>query len=343
MLKEGNILIVDDEETLRWVLNRRLSREGYRCDEAVDAEQALTKLTARPSELVMLDIEMPGKRGTELLPEIQARFPETSVVMASGLTDTRVIAQCIKNGAQDYLRKPFTFEEVLLSVSLALEKRRLELQIREYQKSLETNFNNRTPGLRSFFLDTIRTLVSTLESNDKYTAGHSQDVTEISLAIGQKLKMAPEELDDLYWGALLHDVGKIAVDPRILNKPGELTPEEYRHIMTHAIVGPNLVKPLVNDEVVSIISHHHDHYDGSGLNQNTAGGDIPLGARIVAAADAFDAMTSDRPYRAALSLKEAREEMKRCSGTQFDPFVVSTLLGIGGNEATLSNCGRAIF
>ncbi|MDD4858743.1 MAG: response regulator [Dehalococcoidales bacterium] len=323
MAKPGSILIVDDEETLRYVLNRKLSKSGYQCDEAGNAEQAIAKLVLKPSDLVVLDIEMPGKHGNELLPEIQTRFPETSVVMASGVTDTRVIAQCIKDGAQDYIRKPFTLDDVLLSVTLALEKHRLELQLRDYQKTHQYK-----QGLRSLFLGTIRTLVSTLEANDKYTAGHSQDVTEVALAIGQRLNMNSEELDDLYWGALLHDVGKVAIDPRILNKPGELTTEEYRHIMTHAMVGPHLVQPLVNDAVVSIISHHHDHYDGGGLNQLIARDDIPLGARIVAAADAFDAMTSDRPYRPAMSLPEAYIEMKRCSGTQFDPVVVNTLLGL---------------
>ncbi|MDD5126687.1 MAG: response regulator [Dehalococcoidales bacterium] len=323
----GKILIVDDEDTIRWVLNRKLSKVGYQCDEAENAEQAVGKLTACSTDLVVLDIEMPGKHGNELLPEIQSHFPETSVVMASGVTDTRVIAQCIKDGAQDYIRKPFTLEDVLLSVTLALEKRQLELQIREYLK-------NERPGLRGFFLETIRTLVNNLEANDKYTAGHSQDVTELSLAIGQRLNLAPEELEDLYWGALLHDVGKIAIDPRILNKPGELTPEEYRHIMTHAIVGPNLVQPLVNNSVVSIISHHHDHYDGGGFNQLIAKEDIPLGARIVSAADAFNAMTSDRPYRTAMSLPEACAEMQRCAGSQFDPRVVNTLMGINRRSNT---------
>ncbi len=148
------------------------------------------------------------------------------------------------------------------------------------------------------------------------------------MGIGKQLGLGSGELEDLLWGALLHDVGKIAVDPAILNKPGELTPGEYRHIMTHAIVGPSLVRPLVNDSVVNIISHHHDHYDGSGLDQTMVGKDIPLGARIVAVADAFDAMTSDRPYRAAMSRDEALTEMQRCRGTQFDPNVTDVLLQI---------------
>ena len=135
-------------------------------------------------------------------------------------------------------------------------------------------------------------------------------------------------MDDLRWAGLLHDVGKIAVDPNILNKPSELTSSEYRHIMTHAIIGPNLVKPFVNEKVVEIISHHHDHFDGGGLDQKIKGKEIPLGARIVALADAYQAMTSDRPYRKALSRLDAIEEIQWYSGTQFDPIIANMMINI---------------
>ena len=328
VIPKDRILIVDDEETIRWVLNRKLSKEGYHCDEAESAERAFTKLKVNPSELVVLDINMPGKLGTELLGDIRASFPETAVIMASGVTDTVVIAQCINKGAQDYICKPFSLDEVLLSVSRSLEKRRLEIQIREYQQNMKRNIKWQTTEIRKLFLGAIDNLVCTLEANDRYTAGHSREVTNIALSIGQQLGLSSDEIEVLHWGALLHDVGKIAVDSRILNKQDKLNPEEYRHIMTHAIVGPNLVRPLVNDRIVEIISHHHDHYDGSGLDQVATGEDIPLGARIVAVADAFNAMTSDRPYRAAMPKDEALEKMTMGSGTQFDPIAASALLKI---------------
>jgi len=181
------ILITDDEEILRYILQRKLSREGYLCDEAENAEQTLEKLSIIPTELVILDINMPGRSGTEVLPEIRTCFPETAVLMASGVTDNRVIAQCVRDGAQGYIPKPFSLDDVLLGVSMALEKRRLEIRVREYQKNSRQSAEELTKKLRKLFLGAIEILVFTLEAKDEYTAGHSQRVTKTSLAIGKEI------------------------------------------------------------------------------------------------------------------------------------------------------------
>ncbi|MFC1942633.1 HD domain-containing phosphohydrolase [Chloroflexota bacterium] len=327
-ISKERILLVDDEEAIRSILNRGLAMRGYLCDEAGDAEQALAKLEVHASDLVIMDINMPGRLGSEVLPDMTMRFPETAVIMASGVTDTNVIAKCIKDGAQDYINKPFRFEQVLQSINGALDRRRLELEIKSYFKDAGKKTRSQTTEPRKLFLGAIETLVNTLESGDRFTKGHSQEVAEIALTIGKNMELPAEQMDDLYWAALLHDVGKIAVDPDILNKPSELTSGEYRHIMNHAVVGPNLVKPFVNESVVEIISHHHDHYNGSGMNQAIMGVNIPLGARIVAVADAYQAMTSDRPYRSALSMMDALEELMSYSGSQFDPIIANILIKI---------------
>jgi putative two-component system response regulator len=331
-IPKESILLVDDEEAIRGILNKGLAMRGYSCDEAEDGEQAIEKLKEKHSDLVILDINMPGRQGNDVLPDIVERFPETSVIMASGVTDPRTVAECIKNGAQDYINKPFKFEQVLQSVNGTLDKRRVELEVQRYLQETGQKQETQPTEPRKFFLGAIETLVSTLENLDDYTKGHSQAVSELCLIVGKQLGLPPKELEDLRWAALLHDVGKIAVDPDILNKPTELTPSEYRHIMTHAIIGPKLVKPFVNDNVIKIISHHHDHYDGTGLEQSVRGKDIPLGARIVAVADAYQAMISDRPYRRAMSVQEAIDELLWYSGSQFDPIIANIIINIIQNR-----------
>jgi putative two-component system response regulator len=222
--EKESILLVDDEEGIRGILNKGLAMRGYICDEAEDGEQAMAKLREKPSDLVILDINMPGRPGNELLPEIAATFPETAVIMASGINDTKVIAKCIKDGAQDYINKPFRFEQVLQSINGALDKRKVALDINRY---IQENGTNGQAEPRKLFLGTVESLVNTLESLDTYIKGHSQEVAELSRYIGKQLRLNAEELENLRWAALLHDVGKIAVDPNILNKPGELTPSEY--------------------------------------------------------------------------------------------------------------------
>jgi len=322
------LLIVDDEDAIRRLLRQKLSREGYHCEEANNAAQALKTLGSSPIAVVILDIKMPDKSGIELLPEIKSGYPDTAVIMATAVTEINVAIQCLKLGAEDYICKPFNMDEVAMAIQKALEKRRLKLEIRGYQQFLEDKVEEQTGEIRKIFLGSIEALVSALETKDKYTGGHSRRVTEIALALGKELGLSAQDMEDLRWGSLLHDVGKIAVNQVIQNKPDKLTLEEYEHIMTHSHIGADIVRPIVNGKIVEMIEHHHDHYNGEGLHQVIAGDDIPLGARIIAVADAFDAMISDRPYRSALPIKEAIDEVKRCAGTQFDPVVANAFLKI---------------
>jgi putative nucleotidyltransferase with HDIG domain len=326
MNHDQRILLVDDEAMIRRLLNVKLSKQGYHCEESGNATEALDKMTTYSADLIMLDMKMPGKSGMELLPELKVSYPDTAVIMATAVAEANLAIQCMRLGADDYITKPFNLDEVALNVEKTLEKRMLEHQIKEYQQQLQQKVEEQTGEIRRLFLGSIEALVVALEAKDKYTAGHSRRVTEIALAIGRELNFPEEDLENLRWGSLLHDVGKIAVDHFVQNKPGKLTLAEYEHIMIHAHVGAGIVKPVVNEKVVAIVEHHHDFYNGAGLHQVVAGDDIPLGARILTIADSFDAMTTDRPYRPALPLATARQEIKRCTGTQFDPVVTAAFL-----------------
>jgi len=321
-----NILIVDDERMIRRSLNRCLTINGFNCEEASSADEAMNHLKTSPADLVILDIMMPGTSGSDLLPQLKHSFPDTAFIMATAVVDPDTIVKCMKDGALDYITKPFDLNELVNNIKMVLEKRNLELDLKERWQVLEGKVAEQSKELQNLFIDAVESLISALEAKDKYTAGHSRRVTKIAVDVGQAIGLDNEELENLRWAALLHDIGKIGIDSSIQNKPGVLTPNEYDYILTHCSIGPGIVQPLVNDSIVEMIKHHHDKFDGSGLHQEVKGEDIPLGARILAVADSFDAMTSDRPYRAAMSVSKAITEVKRCTGSQFDPVVVKAFL-----------------
>lgn len=321
-----NILIVDDEKMIRRSLNRCLTMNGFNCKEASSADEAMDLLQTNPADLVILDIMMPGTSGSDLLPQLKRSFPDTAFIMATAVVDPDTIVKCMKDGAQDYITKPFDLNELVNNIKMVLEKRNLELDLKERRQVLEGKVAEQSKELQKLFIDAVESLISALEAKDKYTAGHSRRVTKIAVDVGHAIGLENEEQENLRWAALLHDIGKIGIDPSVQNKPGALTPNEYDYILTHCSIGPGIVQPLVNDSIVDMIKHHHDSYDGSGLHQEVKGEDIPLGARILAVADSFDAMTSDRPYRAAMSVSKAIAEVKRCTGSQFDPKVVKAFL-----------------
>ena len=320
--KQERILIVDDEELIRRLLHQKLSSEGYRCQKASSAAQALDKLKSNPVELVILDIKMPGKSGMELLLELRARYPDTAVIMATAIADTTTAIQCMKEGAYDYITKPFNLDKVVLSVGRALEKRRLELENKDYQQHLEQKVEEQAGKIRTSFLNAVTALAYALEAKDIYTSGHSQRVTKISVTIARELGMPQDSIDKIRLAGLVHDIGKIGIRESVLNKPAPLTDDEFRHIKSHCQAGEHILTPIVEDkEILRAVRHHHERYDGMGYPDGLRGEQIPLGARILSVADAFDAMTSERPYRLAMSAQDACAEIERCKGTQFAPKV----------------------
>lgn len=323
------ILIVDDENTVRRLLQRTLAREGYQCQQAGNADQAVDVLLNSTVDLVILDITMPGKTGVELLPEIKLRYPDTAIIMATAITNTQTAIQCMKKGAYDYLTKPFLLEEVIFSVGRALEKRRLEIENRDYHQYLEEKVQAQAKKIRATFMNAVTALANALEAKDKYTSGHSQRVANISIAISKRLNLPQDSIKKIRLSGLIHDIGKIGISEAILNSPNRLNDEEFKYIKRHPEIGEHILKPITDDEeILKFVRHHHERYDGGGYPDGISGSQIPLGARILAVADTYDAMTSVRSYRAAMSNETACIEIEGCKGSQFDPEVAEAFLRI---------------
>jgi response regulator RpfG family c-di-GMP phosphodiesterase len=322
-------LVVDDEPRLRQVLVHLMKNDGFVCVEAANGEEALAYLQRQPITLVMSDLRMPKMDGLELLRQVRARWPDVAVVMITAVADVEVAVSCLAIGAMDYLTKPFHLEEVRARVAQALEKRRLVIENRGYQESLQAKVAVQARRLEELFLASIQSLAEALEVKDPYTRGHSIRVSDYSAVIARELGIDGEMLRQIELGGHVHDIGKIGVREEVLNKPGKLTDAEYEHIMTHPVVGWRILAPLLAETPVAlnIVRSHHERFDGRGIPDQLAGSAIPLEARIAAAADAFDAMTSDRPYRPdGLTMEETIKDLVRCSGSQFDPDVIAALL-----------------
>ena len=326
-------LIVDDEPRLRQVMMHLMRSDGFQCIEAGNGIEALEQLEKYPVTLVLSDLRMPRMDGFELLREIRSRYPDSAVVMITAVADVDIAVQCLAVGAADYVIKPYHLDDVRVRVSQAMEKRRLILENRAYRESLEERVAQQARRLEELFLASVQSLAEALELQDPYTRGHSVRVSIYSTAIAQQMGFSGEALRQITLGGHVHDIGKIGVRESVLNKAERLTPEEYQHIMSHPVLGWRILAPLLGDTpaALNIVRSHHERFDGRGIPDGLKGTEIPLEARIACAADALDAMTSDRPYRPSeMSLELAIEELRRHAGTQFDPTVVDALVACAG-------------
>jgi len=318
-------LIVDDEAPLRAVLRRILEQQGFTCRDAASGVEAVRLLEQQPAALVLSDYHMPEMDGVTLLRTIRERWPETAVVMVTGVADVDLAVQCLGHGAMDYLTKPFRVEEIRGRVGQALEKRELLLENKAHRAHLEARVHQQSRAYEELFLASLQSLADALEVKDPYTWGHSLRVGQYAMAIARELGLADYRLAQLELGSRLHDIGKIGVREAVLNKDGALTPEEYRHVMEHPVIGWRILSPLLRDApyALAVVRSHHERMDGRGAPDGLSGHQIPLEARIAAVADSFDAMTSGRPYRAGMAVDDAMVELQRCAGTQFDSECVA--------------------
>jgi putative two-component system response regulator len=330
-------LVVDDEPRLRRVLVRLLEGEGFTCREAGSGTEALELMQRDPAPLVISDLRMPQMDGATLLREIIAQWPDTAVIVVTAVAEVESAVACLQLGALDYVAKPFHLDEVRARVMQALDKRRLLLENRMYHQQLEERVQEQARRIEELSLERLQTLVHALEEKDTYLRGHSVRVANYAVAIARQMALAPAAVELIALGAELHDLGKIGVRESVLHKPGKLSETEYRHIMEHPVIGARILGPLMRDApaALAIVRSHHERFDGAGFPDGLRAEQIPLEVRVVTVADSFDAMTSVRPYRPALAVSKALQELEEGKGVQFDPRAVEAFLVAFPDKAAL--------
>ncbi len=332
----SKILIVDDDASVRSLLIRYLEHEYPYCVETQSPFDALNKIKHDKYALVISDVMMPGMSGTELLQFVKKNDPETAVIMVTGVMDIGTAVDSLRLGAFDFITKPFDLSSIRHAVRRAFERRQLLIENRYYREELEKKVRERTLALNNALLEveegykiTLEALVTALDAREHETHAHSQRVREYTSTLARIMGLNDEELIQVGRGALLHDVGKIGVPDSILLKPGKLTDEEWVEMKRHPRIGYEILQNIkFLEPAARIVLTHQERWDGKGYPDGLSGEDIPLGSRIFAVVDTLDAMTSDRPYRKAMSFATALAEVRRCSGTQFDPSVVEAFLSV---------------
>lgn len=338
----ARILIIDDEPNILSVLYALLS-ESHECKTATSAAEALDYLRRECFDLVLSDIMMPGMSGLELLDEVSRLSRDTVVILISGNLNIQSAIEAMRRGAFDYVTKPFNLSEVETAVKRALRHQLLLKANQQYEQHLEELVSQRTNELslanvnlnltleRLYvnYRSTLQALAAALEARDVETRGHSERVVAYCLRLGKELELTGRDLIALEHGALLHDIGKIGVPDAVLLKRGALTEEEWVHMRKHVEYGVQIVRGIdFLEGAAQVVGQHHERYDGSGYPKGLTGDSICVGARIFSVADAVDAITSNRPYRAGRPFEAAIDELTRCSGKHFDPLVVKAFATI---------------
>lgn len=338
-LHKPKILIVDDEESNLRTLKRilRLDYEVLTTKSGIDGIEILKQY--KDIALIISDQRMPTMTGSQFFQEALKISPDSIRFLITGFADLSAVIEAINTGhIYRYITKPWNTDELLINVKRAVEYYKTSkenVRLAKFNESLVLE-------LKELLFNTVSAISYALETKDSYTYGHSSRVTYYSVEIGIQLGLDQEKLSHLEFAGILHDIGKIGVPENILNKPGCLTEEEYSIISKHPIRGGQILSRLKNiDDIINYVIHHHEKYDGTGHPGQLAGDEIPLGARILAVADAYDAMTSDRPYRKRMTHQIAIDELKKCTKTQFDPVIVEafllTLPGKTGETPNLSD------
>ena len=332
---DHRLLVIDDNpEILK--LMKLLLEDEYDMDFAASGEEGLDQMRKVLPDLAVSDVMMPGMDGHAFCRKVKEDpgLKHIPVMLVTARTGADMLAEGIEAGADDYIAKPFDSTELKARVRSLLRMRKAEADLALVNQNLKIRTQDLVERQRVLFLAMVKSLVSALEAKDKYTRDHSTRVTDITVSIARKMGLDERELRDLELAAVLHDVGKIALPERILNKKSTLTEDEMSQIRTHPVIGETILMPVVElRQITKLVRHHHERYDGSGYPDKLKGQEIPIGARIMAVADTYDAITSDRPYRNGESHTYAVKEIIRCSGTQFDPEVIEHFLDVAKDIA----------
>ena len=330
------ILIVDDEETIRLALRKFLRSRGYEVEIAGSGEQAMQILEKGAFSLMLCDVRMPGMTGVQLVPLARENDQDLAIIMLTAVNDAATATEVLSAGASDYLMKPVELADLQQAVDRALlkrteliESRRLDMLIREEVALRTAELEAEKESLRLMSVSIAETLINAMEAKDVYLRGHSQRVAELAGQLAEEIGLDPEIAEDLRVAGRLHDVGKIGIREAILNKPGRLTSEEFEHVKQHVQIGLGILAPLFHlRKPLKYVEHHHERWDGAGYPLGLAGEAIPMGARILCAADTFDALTSKRAYREPLEPQAALQHLRIDSGKQFDPCVYDALVSV---------------
>jgi putative two-component system response regulator len=343
LIENKAILIVDDEEPIRRMLSRLLERHGYVCKVACDASEARRQLEGHAFALILCDVNMPGESGLDLIRRVLREYPHTAAVMVTGLDDPQLAGIALEHGAYGYIVKPFESNEVIINVSNALRRRRLEIENQAHREHLEQTVLERTAALRlaitnleraerdirSSREETIQRLALAAEFRDDETARHVQRMSHYCALLARRHGLEADRCELIRIASPMHDIGKIGTPDNILLKPGKFTPEEFEAISRHPEIGYRILSGSEAEllRLAAVIAWtHHEKYDGTGYPRKLVGDAIPLEGRIAAIADAFDALTSRRVYKPAYPVEQAITMMRNGRGKHFDPSLLDTFL-----------------
>ena len=332
------ILAIDDDEVSRKLIRGNLS-DIARVNTVVCGRDGLSYLnTWKKVDLILLDYRMPGMNGIEVLKQIKSmtEFREVPVLMLTGEEDESLESQALEAGAADFIHKPIIIpvmrQRVMNIMNYFYLQHSLQAEVTRQTKLAE----KRQEEAEQLFEEMIMALAQAIDAKDHYTHGHSQRVAEYSAQISLLLGDDPQQVRLIYYMGLLHDIGKIGIPVKIINKPGKLTDEEYDVIKSHSAIGAEVLNPIrIRPELMIGARFHHERFDGRGYPDKLTGKDIPRAARIIAVADAYDAMTSDRSYRRGMMSQRVYEEIAGKRGSQFDPEIADIMLSYLGNDLAL--------